>query len=473
MLSSRARASSLAFAFIVGLAPGWVAAQTAPDTFRSDVAGAIQRALDVSPEVDVVRAERDYAAARRDLALASRFATDFNLQTAHAVAPGLKNLPEGVPSEEYYLYPEVRNDWEDVRPLNRFEADLIQPLYTWGQLSGSIRAARKGVDVEEASIAEKQLEVALRTGELYYGLLLARQLSRLTDRAGDVVDQAQREIERLLEAGAEDVDDADLFQVRITEQEFRRRVVEVEQAMATAQSAVRRQLFLPDGAVIVPEDLVLEPIPFVLDSLERYQQLALDHRPEIQQARAGIEAREALLRVARSDYFPKLFLAVQSHLTLSHGRFRQPNPYVNDPYRGRALRAGLGLRLPLNFAQTRAKVEQSAAELNEVHHQLRAARQLILFEVEEAYRNVVTARAAVESLDEALTISQEWLRTEQINFDLDLGDTENLVRAVQTSLELEAGYYEQVRRYNVAVLRLLDAAGVLVDAARRGSLASL
>src|SRR5690606_38368292 len=246
MLSSRARASSLAFAFIVGLAPGWVAAQTAPDTFRSDVAGAIQRALDVSPEVDVVRAERDYAAARRDLALASRFATDFNLQTAHAVAPGLKNLPEGVPPDEYYLYPEVRNDWEDVRPLNRFEADLIQPLYTWGQLSGSIRAARKGVDVEEASIAEKQLEVALRTGELYYGLLLARQLSRLTDRAGAVVDQAQREIERLLEAGPEDVDDADLFQVRITEQEFRRRVVEVEQAMATAQSAVRRQLFLPD-----------------------------------------------------------------------------------------------------------------------------------------------------------------------------------------------------------------------------------
>src|SRR5690606_14504882 len=121
MLSSRARASSLILAVFVGLAPGWVAAQTAPDTFRTDVTGAIQRALEVSPEVDVVRAERDYAAARRDLALASRFATDFNLQTAHAVAPGLKNLAEGVPPEDYYLYPEVRNDWEDVRPLNRFE----------------------------------------------------------------------------------------------------------------------------------------------------------------------------------------------------------------------------------------------------------------------------------------------------------------------------------------------------------------
>lgn len=438
----------------------------APDTFRVGISEAIERALDVSPEVDVMRAERAYAEARRDLALASRFATEFNLETAHAVAPGLENLPDGVPTDEYYLHPEVRNDWEDVRPFNRFEIGLIQPIYTWGQLGGSIQAARKGVDVEEASVQEKQHEVALRTGELYYGLLLAEQLSRLTEEAGDVVEQAQREIRRLLDEGAEDVDDADLFQVRITEQEFLRRVVQVQQSVQTARSALRRQLFLPNDAVLLTEDIVLEPVAFELDSLEVYQQRGLMHRPEINQAQAGLEARESLVRVARSDYFPKLFLGIESRLTLSEGRFRQQNPYVSDPFRGRSLRAGLGVRLPLNFAQTRARVEQSRAERNEVRYQLTAARQLVLFEVEEAYRNVITARAAVEAQDEALTISQEWLRTEQINFDLDLGDTENLVRAVQTSLELEASYYEQVRRYNAAVLRLLATTGTLVERMR-------
>lgn len=465
-MHSRLQASILATVVLTALANLSANAQPAApaDTFRLDVHEAIRRALDVSPEVDVVRAQRAYAEARRDLALASRFATEFNLQTAHAVAPGLENVPEGVPTDEYYLHPEIRNDWEDVRPFNRFEANLLQPLYTWGQLSGSIRAARSGVDVEEASVEETQLEVAMRTGELYYGLLLAEQLSRLTDQAGDVVEQAQREIQRLLDEGAEDVDDADLFQVRITEQEFVRRAVQVEQSLQTARGALRRQLFLPDDATLITDDLVLEPITFELDSLGFYQQLALLHRPEIKQAEAGIEARESLVRVARSDYFPKLFLGIESRLTLSEGRYRQRNPYVSDPFRGRSLRAGLGMQLPLNFAQTRARVEQSRAELNEVRHQLTAARQLVLFEVEEAYRNVITTRAAVDAQDRALTISQEWLRTEQINFDLDLGDTENLVRAVQTSLELEASYYEQVRRYNAAVLRLLAATGTLVEA---------
>lgn len=464
--------SVLSVLVVTSLLPSSVLAQSelSADTVRVDLFASIRRALSVSPEVDVERAQLDYAEARHGLARASRFATEFTLETAHAVAPGLKNVPNGVPRDELYLHPEVRNDWEDVRPFNRFETSLIQPIYTWGQLGGSIAAARHGVDVEKAAVEEKALEVALRTGELYYGLLLTVQLSRLTEEAGDVVEDAKREIRRLLDEGAADVDDADLFQVRITEQEFNRRVVEVEQSTRTARSALQRQLFLHEETVVLPEDPVLRPLTFELDSLEAYQQQALVHRPEIERAESGLQAREQLVRVARSDYYPKLFLGIESRITLSEGRYRQPNPYVSDPFRGRSLRAGLGLRLPLNLAQTRARVGQAEAERNEVRHQLTAARQLVLFEVEEAYRNLITARAAMEAQEEALTISREWLRTEQINFDLDLGDTENLVKAVQASLELEASYYERVRSYNRSVLRLLAATGTLTERIAAGDL---
>ena len=440
------------------------------DTLVVNIDGAIARALDVSPEVRAVSSELAFAEARKNLALASRFATEFNLQTAHAIAPGLDIPNPDVPRDELYLDPDVRNNWEDWRPLNRFEASLVQPIYTWGELSGSIKAARFGVDVEKESVREKQIEVALRTGELYYGLLLAEALERLTGEAGNIVERAKREIRRLLDEGAEDVDDADLFRVQITEQEFLRRVVEVEQGLRTVRSALELQLFLPSSTTVVAEDRVLAPIPFMLDSLAVYQERALENRPEVAQALAGVSAREALVDVARSHFFPKLFLGIDSRVTLTEGRYRQPNPYVSDAYRGKSLRAGFGLRLPLNFAQTRARVKQAEAEHNEVRHLLTAARQLVLFEVEEAYRNLITARAAMEAQDQAFTISKEWLRTEQINFDLDLGDTENLVDAVQASLELEAGYYERVQRYNTAVLRLLSATGTLVRAVNSGML---
>jgi predicted RNA-binding protein associated with RNAse of E/G family len=66
--------------------------------------------------------------------------------------------------------------------------------------------------------------------------------------------------------------------------------------------------------------------------------------------------------------------------------------------------------------------------------------------------------------------TREWLRTEQINFDLDLGDPQDLVDAVQANLETRASYYEAVQRYNVAVLRLLRTAGTLPQEAERGML---
>ena len=448
-----------------------VHAQATPDTMAFTIEEAIVHALDVSPEVGVERAGQDFAEARRRLALSSRFLTDFTATSAHAVAPGL-DIPadNAFPDKALYLNPDVRNDWDDLRPFNRIEVEFTQPLYTWGQLGGSIRAARFGVDVERADVSSTRLDVALRTGQLFYGLLLAEALLRLAEETGAVVDRARDEISRLIDEGAEDVDYADLYQLQITEQEYNRRVVEVTRRRMTARMALARQLFLPEGVVATTANQMLEPIAYELDSLDHYQNLALENRPELAKAAAGLAARSALVEVARSDYFPKLFLAGSARISAAAGRIRQPNPYISDPFIGRSVRAGLGLRQTLNFAQTRARVDQAEAERNEVAYQQTAARQLVLFEVEEAYNNVIIARSALDSQSESLRLSKEWLQTESINFDLDLGDTENLVDAVRTNLELEASYFDAVNRYNVSILRLLASAGVLDDVVISGTL---
>ena len=218
-----------------------------PDTVSVSLNSAIARAMEASPEIGQVQAQRQFAEARWQLARASRFMSSFELRTGHSAAPGLKGIGT-TDRDAYYLNPEIRNDWSDLGMYNQFEIEALQPLYTGGEIQASIRAARFGVQLEEASVSEKETEIALRTGELYYGLLLARALFQLTGRAGDVVEQAMDEIQRLLDEGASDVDDADLFQVQITEQEYLRRVVEVTERMATAETALSRQLMLPGSS---------------------------------------------------------------------------------------------------------------------------------------------------------------------------------------------------------------------------------
>ncbi|PEN13531.1 transporter [Longibacter salinarum] len=436
------------------------------DTVQLSLAESVQRSLDVSPEVNIERAGQDFARARLGEARQNRYLTSFSANTAHSIAPSL-DIPQGTtqPPSSYYLEPRVVNDWtvDALQPFNRFEVRAQQPIYTAGELGGSIRAARHGVDVEKASVDLKRLEVARRTGDIYYSLLLAEALKRLADDTGEVVDRAKREVQRLLDEGDEDVDQADLFEVRLTEEEYKRRLVEIRERLETARSALRRQLFLPDDVVIQTTDRRLNPVDFEVhpDSLAYYLALGIENRPELDKANAGIEARKALVDVERSDYFPKLGFQATYAYTYTPNRPNQRSAYINDSYNGNSTRTGIGIQMNLDFFQTRERVEQARAELNEVRYQKEAAAQLVRFEVEEAYRNVIIQKTNLESRDESLQITEEWLRNEQINFDLDFGNTENLVKAVRANLEAEARYFEAVKAYNTAVLKLLDATGTL------------
>ena len=455
----------------MSLTPNILHAQStaAQETLFVDLTSAIVKAVEISPEVGTVVAQQDFAAARLSLARASRFLTEFNATTAHSLAPGLKGRGE-TPTTELYLNPDVANDWDNLSPFNRVEAEAVQPLFTWGELSNTIKAADYGYRLEQATVTEKEAEIALRTGQLFIDYLLTEELYRLTGRTGDVLEQAKDEIERLLDEGASDVDDADLFQVQISEQEFFRRVVEITQQREIARMALTRQLNLPDGVFLTSSNTTLAPINFTLDSLETYFALAFDHRPELAQAKAGLVATSALVDVAKSNYYPKLFAGLSANFAYAAGRFRQPSPYVGDPFRSRSLQVGLGFRQNLNFLQTKSRVEQARAEYNEVKFQEEAAYLLILFEVEQAYRNLIINEKALEAQTESLRLSREWLFTEMNNFEFELGDTENLVRAVQVSLQLEATYYDAVSSYNKALLELFDACGILMDLSRTGTL---
>ncbi|MFB6273707.1 MAG: TolC family protein [Salinibacter sp.] len=481
-MASFASVPALLTVLLVGLPFGGgppATAQNGPspsaDTVRVSLEEAITRALEESPEVDRRRAQHRFAEARREEARANRFLTDVSVSTAYSFAPGLDDVPPDATEDNIYLQPDVNNDWAlgALRPFARFEVSVRQPIWTWGQLSGNIRAARHGVDVEAAEVERKALEVAARTGKVYYNLLLTEALDRLADRTQEVVDRAKREIKRLLKEGDKSVSQADLFQTRLTEEEVKRRVVQINQNQATARSALRRLLFLPEGTTVVPATDELRPISFSIhpDSLDYYLQRALQNRPEIAQAEAGVKARKALVDVAQSNYYPKI--GVQASVSQSISLPQRPNPenpFVGDAFAGTGTRTGIGIQQSLNFGQTEARVEQAKAELSEVKHQRTAARQLVRFEVEEAYRSLLTAKTDVESRDRSTTISGKWLRTEQVNFDLGLGNTEDLVKAVRADLEAQARYLEAVKRYNVAVLKLLKATGTLADRARNGTL---
>jgi len=453
-------AAKKTFLLLVALATLLANDGYAQDTLRVSLADAVSRALEISPEMDVEDSKVYSAQSLHSFAKANRFLSQINLSSVHSLAPGLSE--SSFPENNWYLDPDLRYDWSNLSPFNQLRVDIAQPLYTWGQIDGSINATEQGIEVAKADSDSKKSEVVKRIASNYMDLLLALELKRLADETGQVLEQAESKIEELLD-GDDSVDDADLFQAQLVRQEYNAQVVEVGESLKLAKSGLRKQMFIDDDQELLPAENNLEAFDLELRLLEDYQKQAQGNRPEIKKASAALEARNQLVKVAKSDYFPKLFLGVSGRAGFASGHYKQRNPFISDPFIGSGVEAGLGLRMNLNFAQTKAKVARAQADQMEVLALQVAGSQLVDFEVENAYRKCLIARAAKDAQNESVRISGEWLRTEQINFDLELGNMDNLVKALQANLKLRADYFSKVRAYNLALIDLLEASGTLVD----------
>jgi len=308
----------------------------------------------------IAQADLDFSEARQDFAESSRFLPRFSAESSHAPAPGLSDSP--LPPNERYLDPGLRNSWDKFRMFNQLTVSLTQPILTWGQITGSVDAARWGSEVSRAGLREQSLAVARRTSELYFAVLLSSELVRLEEETGLLLERAKNEIGRLLDDGAEGVDDADLFDLLITEQDYKRAVVFADRSYQLAVATLGRQLFVPRGVVVIPAERALNPLDFRLDSMTSYLDDSSLWRPEIEKAIAGVAASESLVRVAKSDYLPKLYLSATARIAATPGRSSQPNPYIRDPLVGRGYIAGIGFTQNLNFARSKAKVRQAEAE---------------------------------------------------------------------------------------------------------------
>ena len=443
-----------------------------PGNRRIGLADALTRALAVSPEVAAASAAADGSDARYALARASRYLTTFRVETAHSLAPGLR-IPDDntFPLTALYLNPGVRDDWGRLRPFNRISVDILQPLWTWGELSGSIDAAKDGARSDRAAVDVARQTVALRLAETYQGLRLARHLDGLARETARIVGGAKNEIQRLVDEGDSTVTSADVYELRLAEQQLRRQATEVRERLATARAALARQMFDADatqGAVpLAPADTALTPVAFERLDLDAYLATADAQRAEIRQAEAGVAARQALVRVARSDLYPKVGLGLTASYSVARGRQRQRSPYLQDPYLSRPFRPGIGIRQNLAFGQTRARIRQAEAALRQTEALGRGARQIAAFETEDAYRNVVIAEDALAAADTSLSIAREWERDAQIGYDLGLTSARDLVRATRARLEAAIDRAVRVERYNVAVVRLLARTGGLTPEAAR------
>lgn len=444
--------------FLISLLIG-ISSVQAQDTLRINFEQFLEIALQNSGQMKLVGTKVDLAENRTQLAKDQRFLPSLNFRSEHAVVPGVSS-PEGRPEEEIYLDPAAINDWGNPGLFTRFRIQGVQPIFMWGAINKAIEAAQTGVKATEQEYEATRAELELRLYDLYHSYIFALEIERLLNDAEDKVDQIGNALDKQMDENPAEVDESDVFKFKVFKAQFGIQKAEVIQSLLFVHETWKYALRNDANTIYEPEIRFLDPVENQVQPIDFYQNSAKTNRAELLGLELGRTAMQQYIGSLKSRNLPGLYLGFTTTFASTPVRPRQPNPFISTPENTFNTALGFTIRQNLNFFQAKTSLERSKLEVNRLDFLKDAMQDGIILEVNEAYRNAALAEVTVEKTDEALQIAKEWLRMEQLDYDLGFGESKDLVDAVRQELELRLSGMESIFEFNSAIAKLNKSAGL-------------
>jgi outer membrane protein TolC len=166
------------------------------------------------------------------------------------------------------------------------------------------------------------------------------------------------------------------------------------------------------------------------------------------------------VKAAKADQYPDLFMALVGLLSGSPGRYSNPDPFHQDLTNWVSTGPVVGVKWHFDFGITKAKISQAKAELDKLQNQERTALMGIPVEVAQAYGKVQEHYRASQGMGKAYVNARRWLVAAFSNFDMGLGQMEDIFKAFERYGVTRGEYLTALYEYNLAVAKLDKVTGL-------------
>jgi multidrug efflux system outer membrane protein len=331
------------------------------------------------------------------------------------------------------------------------------PLYTFGKITSITRAAEANVRVNEWDMEKTRQLARMDVRRAYFGLQLARDAHYLVEEA---ISRLRKGIDGMRQKLAKDdksVSEVDALRLETYLEEITARSGEPQRGETFALAALRFMTGVQTSFDIVDEPLRRPDRPLV--ALAQYLAAARLFRPEINMARAGIQARREMVAYNRARYFPDLGLGLGATYATSPSATQQLGVWTPDPFNKFFYFIGVGARWSLDVLPNAARVAQAESQLEETRAFERLALGGAMVEVENAYGTAVEAKTREEAWDRAERKSKQWISTVQDNIDLGSMDERALLEPLRAWGNARLNHLQALMDLNVAVSELARVSG--------------
>ena len=330
--------------------------------------------------------------------------------------------------------------------------EVSMPLYTGGNLEGSIDSARYGLNASDLMVENSLQQIRYQTTEAYYTVLQCRSLINVRQEAVNTLQEHLNRVNIQYEEGVTAKSDLLASKVQLANE---------QQSLVTAESNYNKSIAALNNIIGIPTNTHLEIHDDLLYkqydlSLEYCMNYALENRPDYIAAQYSVMQAKSALKTAKSGSKPQVSAAVEKDMTGEGATFRQDH--------SGAWSAGLKAQWNIfDNGITSAKVKEAEAALRKAQSVERQAEENILLEVNNAYLDLKAAETNIQTTSMAIEIAEEDYMIAQMRYTEGIDTNLSVMDAQEKLTEARTNYYNALYTYNISKAQLDKAMGVPVN----------
>ena len=338
--------------------------------------------------------------------------------------------------------------------VDNYAVDLTvsQPVFRGGAIGAALRAA-KLAELLSDEVARAALQGTIYNVALpYYDALLAQHQYEVNEEA---VKSAEVHLEDVLTKRDLGVaSDYDVLRAEVDVSNFRAEMIKQKNNVDLEKTRLLKAMgVVQKGDIVLADELEYRPMKPVLEEAIR---IAHENRPDLYQAELNVRLQKEALRVAKSDYWPKVDLFFQE-------MWGKPDPSsVTTNEWNDAWNAGVTVNLSIFDGLGReGRVQQKKATLAQSRFRLANTQQQAFLEIRQALLTLRNAEEFVESQKLNLGRANEGLRLAEVGYREGIASQVEVSDARSALTAARGFYYESVYGHVISRLYLQLAMGIL------------
>lgn len=319
------------------------------------------------------------------------------------------------------------------------------PLYTGGKISALVEQAQIGKKIAQVSNLRTKSEVIYDVKRYYYGVVLTKELKKLSGdtlvRMGFIRDLTSR----LYEGGSMNVKKTDYLRTKLSVnliESFNETIIKKE-TMAKSALLFAMGLSYKDSVDVTQESI---KTPSMSKNLEAIVENAYDFNHDYKTLKLAVDVSEAKVDEAQSAYLPSLGFTASAQNIYNDYEYGLINENNKNSWT-----IGIGLEWSLfDGMRTTNKVEQNRLEKLKLEQQEIVLQEGIALQVKQAFIEMNSTYKQYEILKEAVQTAKENRDLNTRAYQEDMVPTKDVLEAQLFESLTMADYYKSLYEHTLA-----------------------